>query len=645
MSDKRYFHFTLGPVQGFVSQARRTRDFWAGSFILSWLSGVAMQATISEGGKILFPQINEEYLSWIKGKPQGKAPRQGSIPNRFKAEVNADFTTDQAQQIVKSIQSAWKALADSVYLNDIKGYENSETRAIWNRQIESFWDISWVITDDENDSSALNRRKNWRSYQPPEEGGVKCMMMDGWQELSGVESPHKGNMNEFWVSIRNNNSKAMQSDLNKGESLCAIAFVKRRFVHYFDSISVEEMPGKWTLKGWQIKSGMPSVSYLASIHWLEKQMIAAKADSKIKTRLMNFQDEAYTLTKERGEWESNIKCLHQQIDDPKSKRWASFDGNVYFENVLLNKKLYPDEAQARKVAKALTRLGSSPTPFYAVLMMDGDNLGQNMSILENQEVISKALGSFIRGIEGEKGIVHNNNGFLIYAGGDDVLAVLPLEDAIKCATEIRAFYAKCFAGEKIATTLSAAIEFAHIKMPLTKVLHDAHDLLDKIAKEKIGRDALAIRVWKPGGAAIEWAQPWETALESDNSQTVVESLVANFQDIDAKKDSTFSNKFFYKIRDRFTLLNPSEKKPDKPILTPDQAKSLMAMEYLNSSTVVSKELTMEEAEIIITPLLKQCRPHYRYKIDDKEFDIKSSEFLQADGALLLRFLAQKGELS
>ena len=22
------FHFTLGPVQGFVAQARRTRDFW-----------------------------------------------------------------------------------------------------------------------------------------------------------------------------------------------------------------------------------------------------------------------------------------------------------------------------------------------------------------------------------------------------------------------------------------------------------------------------------------------------------------------------------------------------------------------------------------------------------------------------------------
>ncbi|MCB1813240.1 MAG: hypothetical protein KDK04_16180, partial [Candidatus Competibacteraceae bacterium] len=44
MSEQKHFQFTLGPVQGFVAQARRTRDFWAGSFILSWLSGVAMRA-------------------------------------------------------------------------------------------------------------------------------------------------------------------------------------------------------------------------------------------------------------------------------------------------------------------------------------------------------------------------------------------------------------------------------------------------------------------------------------------------------------------------------------------------------------------------------------------------------------------------
>ena len=59
MSEHRVFHFTLGPVQGFVSQARRTRDLWAGSFLLSYLSGHAMKAIIDAGGTIVFPKVSE----------------------------------------------------------------------------------------------------------------------------------------------------------------------------------------------------------------------------------------------------------------------------------------------------------------------------------------------------------------------------------------------------------------------------------------------------------------------------------------------------------------------------------------------------------------------------------------------------------
>ncbi|OIP41959.1 hypothetical protein AUJ95_02410 [Candidatus Desantisbacteria bacterium CG2_30_40_21] len=60
---KQYFHFTIGHVQGFVSQARRTRDFWAGSFILSWLSAKAMLAVKKQGEEILFPLPDDNYLS------------------------------------------------------------------------------------------------------------------------------------------------------------------------------------------------------------------------------------------------------------------------------------------------------------------------------------------------------------------------------------------------------------------------------------------------------------------------------------------------------------------------------------------------------------------------------------------------------
>ena len=53
----KIFHFTLGPVQSFVAQARRTRDLWAGSFLLSWLSGQAMKSILEQGGQIIFPAV------------------------------------------------------------------------------------------------------------------------------------------------------------------------------------------------------------------------------------------------------------------------------------------------------------------------------------------------------------------------------------------------------------------------------------------------------------------------------------------------------------------------------------------------------------------------------------------------------------
>jgi len=70
-----YFHFTLGPVQGFVAEARRTRDFWAGSFLLSYLAGIAMLEVTKQHGKIIFPKPDETYLTWIeKGGVPGQEP-------------------------------------------------------------------------------------------------------------------------------------------------------------------------------------------------------------------------------------------------------------------------------------------------------------------------------------------------------------------------------------------------------------------------------------------------------------------------------------------------------------------------------------------------------------------------------------------
>jgi CRISPR-associated protein Cmr2 len=99
-------HFTLGPVQGFVARARRTRDLYAGSFLLSYLAGRAMYAVIRAKGEIIFPavydgnkQISDPLLKAIMTVAEGKGtvepvPVIGTLPNRFKADVPDGFDPD-----------------------------------------------------------------------------------------------------------------------------------------------------------------------------------------------------------------------------------------------------------------------------------------------------------------------------------------------------------------------------------------------------------------------------------------------------------------------------------------------------------------------------------------------------------------------
>jgi CRISPR-associated protein Cmr2 len=611
----KYFHFTIGPVQGFVSQARRTRDFWAGSFILSWLSAVAMRSVTVQGGKIIFPMADENFLKWLEGMGRENCPRQGSVPNRFKAEVENDF---EPKNIIDSVQIAWGELAELVW-QDLAFDVDEKTLNIWNRQVGSFWDISWALSDDEAESDLLDRRKNWRNYFAPVESGVKCSVMEGWQELSGVERPDKKKLGEFWLPIK----EKLKRDLAKNECgffehLCAIAFIKRRFSFHFKNLGKNKsikMPDGWELRGWDLSFGIPSVSFLAAVPWLKK--VIKNADVALLEKLVQLANELGD-----GNKKVPIKSINELFVD-KLKLNTS-DGDVFFENELSNPNKYPKQDKVKSMLEILNEIAIKPSPFYAILLMDGDKLGKKMGNLENQTDISDALHSFTNKVAD---VVFKNDGFLVYAGGDDVLAILPVMSALECANAVREAYREAFKDkndEVKDSTISAAIEFVHTHTPLTSMLRDAHDLLDNVAKEKTGRDAVAVRVWKRGGMALEWAMKWEKALDGNN-ELVIEKLVRQFQVLEGD-GTAFSSKFFYNIRERFELFNDDAKK-----LSDENECALLAVDYMNSGVndtrIKEEQLDFARAKEEIKPLLKQCR---------------QNGVLKVDGALLVRFLAGEG---
>jgi CRISPR-associated protein Cmr2 len=632
----RYFHFTLGPVQGFVAQARRTRDFWAGSFLLSYLAGVAMREVIEQAGNdaIVFPKPDENYLRWIDGSlKQGIPPKHGGIPNRFLAKVPDNFSP---KDVKKAVKTAWRQLAERVWEKDFgTAFEETETRKIWRQQIDGFWDISWVIVTDPTDTSALDRRKNWRSHYLPPQNGMKCMMMDGMQELSGAERPGDGG--DFWKALRESGKPRIATDLRERERLCAIAYVKRRFVHYFKGFEAT-MPSGWTACGWSLDHNVDSVVYLAARPWLDRAEKLAPENPAIKEKLREFYNAARALSGED-------KTTDEAYD------WNTVEELAFFEADLRNTKLFPNRDKAERTIKALTALQKTadlgpPAPYYALLLMDGDSLGKHMSDPGKRELISAALNTFTGKVQDI--VEQDHSGFLIYAGGDDVLALLTLDDALPCAQALRKSYEEAFKQAKaekpgvedFLATLSAALEYAHYRLPFTKVLADAHELLDEVAKDGRGRDAVAARVWKQSGLHVTWAQPWEIALQKGG----IDDWVKRLRGEDGQEKTQVAGGFFYRMRDLFKLLNPAKEGGES--LDFEGVAKLLAYEYTHSG-LHGDSMKPKDAEPLIRSLLEQCQPKHRTEIKDSkptefEYPADTPARYEADAALLARFLANRG---
>lgn len=617
------FHFTLGPVQGFVAQARRTRDLWAGSFVLSWLAGQAMAEVRRQGGDIVFPAVGNKdrpgdpLIAAIEGKPleRDKVPRIGSLPNRFKARVPDHFEPAQVEQAARA---AWSRLGEAVwtrFVAEVAG-QGLKTRAIWDRQIDGFWDVNWVIGEDPGNGSDalwLEARKNWRDRWPAAEGGDHCALMGDWQELSGfVRARQRDRQDAFWQALRSHTGAL---ELRDNERLCAIALVKRLFPR-LPKDALQQAIG-WVPGGKPEAIGnWPSTAYMASIPWLREYV-----DDEDRRRQLEAYEQIVIIAaasqRVRGERCAQITSL------VPLNELAWLDGNFFLQAALANAGDTPlaDEAAREALLRQLQALqkGHPTQPFYAVLLLDGDSLGKHLGTGDATK-ISKSLADFSQNVAA---IVDSNDGVTLYAGGDDVLALLPMDRAVACASALRVDYGKAFGDATF--TASVAIVFAHYHLPLRETLAAAHHQLDEVAKDGNGRDSLAMAWFKASGLAAEWVATWTDAGAGQPVKQL--ETLAN-----AIREDAFAAGFFYKLRRRYPML---DHKTDEPVAMAGIARMLEA-EYLKSR---ERKTSLEQAEHAIDTLIQACRPARRNP-QGKPIAPPPGK-LQLDGLRVARLLAGK----
>ncbi len=173
------------------------------------------------------------------------------------------------------------------------------------------------------------------------------------------------------------------------------------------------------------------------------------------------------------------------------------------------------------------KLGA-PSAYYAVLAGDGDRVGLWLSgedsrgrlfplTLDFHQLMSGKVGDFA--IQNTRRLVEDPRkmgsdqegrfqGKVIYAGGDDLLGVLPADQAVQCALALRDAYRSCMPHRDGAEfTYSAGIAMGHIKQPLQDMVEAARGAKDR-AKNVLGRNALAVTLFKRSGETIEWGCPF-----------------------------------------------------------------------------------------------------------------------------------------
>lgn len=420
----------IGPVQDFISQARSTRDMWAGSYMLSWLAAAAMKVFKDAGCEFVFPGLEKQPLYEMFNEQSSTAGLIPTLPNVFMLIAPGDDLDQLVAESKAALKRELSVISECCWQEMRKRGAASLWKERWDYQVGRFPIFNWHAVDYQADDwagsvkrlgDALAARRNTRDFAQwgacvDVDGNLKFDktlvsaskdVLSGREEIIGDE--------EFWKDER----------WKQGGPYGAMNCIKRLY------------PTEYLVQRFESQRK----------YWDDMSMI-------------NTRDLA--------------ACNNDGI--------KGLDSN--------------DE----------------PMPvngYIAVLAMDGDSMGaaiQNLKTKDEYTLFSKTLAGFAR--SEVAAIVENNQGQLVYAGGDDVLALLPADSALQCARELRDTFKQTMAAYNLDSSCGIAV--AHYMFPLQRSVQESRSA-ERRAKQDRGRAAFEMSLLKRSGETLRWGGKWSSA--------------------------------------------------------------------------------------------------------------------------------------
>lgn len=547
-----------------------------------------------------------------------------NLPNVFLAIVPADQAEELARHVEITIRKEWKKICKAVWdacdgagLMDestLSGLTREQRKARFDRQLEQHLSVSWQVTpwpETVADAQALCKSVPEPENEKDADGNSVATLSQRFEAVLDAATKH---MPDGHRDSRYYTDEA-KTQLNNVGIAWPLMFALNGWA--LDATRQVRDFSAWSSGGWDVgvKSNKDSLTgkeeaVAGGGKWLDRCDTLAKGDRKWRRFKKDDWLGAVTLVKRL--WD----LVYLRED------WNLKDFPMPNTRGLARHEPFSNEDNESAVEDL------SGENYFAVLAFDGDSIGQWVSgaktpiyrdiladytdgggaqrhgaleyfergdfagFLETRRLLSPsyhlqfsdALSSFA--LKCAASVVEAYDGRLIYAGGDDVLAMLPADAAIACAKDlVRAFQGKAparsgrrdFSGQPRSgsgltdklndantlpegflaadtrvrqdsgefsipfvvpgpsATASVGIAVAHFKSPLQDVVRAAQ-VAEKRAKRGLHRDALAVTLLKRSGEIIEWGCKWKSG-----GIELFDAL------LEARREKQMSSRFPYRL--------------------------------------------------------------------------------------------------
>ena len=446
---KSYAGFTIGPIYGVLSSARKTRELWFASYFFSWFMEKTIEQ-LSKNNKI-------DFLSpFVKGPFEPKNSITGKYHDRFilQSYLDKGALFKEIQEASNNTLDFFVNLIDNLVKQLRAKYINGANKNTVRDILNSYIQRNFVVFD----ANDFESSKESQSSEKPKIVKYINKHLDSMEEnrffdtgilnktcfiCRALPANIKANV---WVKPGGTKGETERKPRLIEKELCPLCFVKY-YAHRSNEVAAKISKSNFRY---------PTILDISAVELLTEE---------VRKKIYNEYGEDY----EFEDIEKAVRETYSKEEEADS----------------LLKKAYPK--------------------YFAILQADGDNIGK---VLDDIDIVSFSNSLFDFANKAEE-IIKYYKGYPIYIGGDDILAFVPIafeesgniKTVINLAIELSEKYKKLVAQNALKTTLSIGINIAFYKFPLSLALKNAGKQLFEEAK-KDDKNALALLLTKHSGHQI-----------------------------------------------------------------------------------------------------------------------------------------------